>query len=130
MCQSVFWFFFFFLKSSKKTIPKSKHISVIFIQVFFIRSMVNTMNRRCYENILQPFYSANKLCMCKKRICSVNNQHCNYHCRMKSDERQNTPKSRSYNCLKSRNSGGCCKIKFFAMMMHDMGSPEKIDFVP
>ncbi|MNS58985.1 hypothetical protein D3C72_919270 [compost metagenome] len=67
--------------------------------------------------------------MRKERISAMNNKHRDDHTWMKTNKWQNAPKSSSNYGLKSSNSGCGGKIKFFTMMMNNMGSPEKIDFM-
>ena len=60
----------------------------------------------------------------------MNDEHHNYHRWMKSDKRQNAPKPRPDDRLKSRDPRRSGEIKFLTMVVNDVCGPEKIDLMP
>ena len=91
--------------------------------------MMNSVNRRGYKNIFEPFYAPNNLRVCKERVGTMHNKHRDNHVGMRSEEGKNAPKSGSDDGLKGGYSCSCRKIKFFAVMVDNVRRPKKVDFV-
>src|SRR5689334_17613765 len=87
---------------------------------------MNTMMGRCHHYLFKPSPLTQCLRTYKERIQSMNDQERCYHDSWKSNERQYRPKHAPDCSLEYSNAGRYRIIKVFTLVMHHMGSPQRI----